>query len=67
MTRNVTCEMVMLDGDMFDVGNTTEVDTGLCERYSRQERPEEVASCRDHIPCPVRYLPSQFGPVKSLR
>ena len=65
MSRNVTCGMVDLDDQgMFELGNTTEVPIEICERYSRQPEPEEVVSCNENIMCPVRFLPSAFGPVK---
>ena len=55
----------MSEDGRFDLGNLTEVAIEVCRNYSRQEEPAEVMGCNENIVCPVMFLASEFGPVKS--
>ena len=50
----------------FDEEEGELVDLEICQNFSRQVEPVGMEECNTEIPCPVRYLPGDYGEVTPL-
>ena len=64
--REFTCEgffSISDDGLVSETENITVLDDEICSNYSKEEEPQTMRMCNEQILCPVRFLPTEFGPV----